>query len=163
MTKTTNIYLKPKPIFWLISNLFTILLVASAILICNHYKDYHELIKYVGLLITLVGFLFLFYKYIDMLICTNWIITDEQLIIKKGVFIRTVNYIELYRIYDYEEKQTFIQSLFNITTLCIHSGDKSHPVLPMYGLKKDDTIISTIRGRVEKERLNKKIYEFTNR
>jgi uncharacterized membrane protein YdbT with pleckstrin-like domain len=98
-----------------------------------------------------------------MLLCTKWIITDEQIVIKKGVFAKSVNYVELYRVYDYEERKTFIQALFHNTSLYIHSGDKSHPVLCMFGLDEDETLISTIRQRVEKQREIKRIYEFTNR
>jgi uncharacterized membrane protein YdbT with pleckstrin-like domain len=91
------------------------------------------------------------------------LITDEQILIKRGVFTKSVNYIELYRVYDYEERKTFIQALCHNTTIYIHSGDKSHPILCMYGLNEDDTIVSKIRQRVEKQREIKRIYEFTNR
>ena len=46
-----------------------------------------------------------------MLLCTKWIITREQIKIYQGVLSKRINYIELYRVYDYEEKQSFIQSL----------------------------------------------------
>ena len=50
-----------------------------------------------------------------MLLCTKWIITREQIkTISRECFQKWINYIELYRVYDYEEKQSFIQSL--ITT-----------------------------------------------
>lgn len=157
-----NIVLKPKFIFWLTSNFFLFALVAFIVLLSNSYKQF-EVAKYAGAILSLGVFIFLFYKYIDTLICTKWIITDEQILIKKGVFSKTVNYIELYRVYDYEEKKTFIQALCRNTTIYIHSGDKSHPILCMYGLQEDNNIINIIRQRVEKQREIKRIYEFTNR
>lgn len=157
-----NIVYKPKFIFWFVSNFFLFALIAFLILLSNSYKQY-EIVKYAGACLSLGIFFFLFYKYIDILICTKWIVTDEQILIKKGVFSKSVNYIELYRVYDYEEKKTFIQALCKNTTIYIHSGDKSHPILCMYGLKEDNNIIPTIRKRVEKQRKIKSIYEFTNR
>lgn len=70
-----------------------------------------------------------------MLLCTKWIITREQIKIYQGVLSKRINYIELYRVYDYEEKQSFIQSLINNTNIYIYSGDKSTPELLMNGLK----------------------------
>jgi uncharacterized membrane protein YdbT with pleckstrin-like domain len=128
----------------------------------NSYKQY-ELVKYAGMSFSFGGFVYLFYKYVDILICTKWIVTDEQILIKKGVFVKSVNYIELYRVFDYEERKTFMQALFKNTTIYIYSGDKSHPVLCMFGLDEDDDLISKIRARVEKQREIKRVYEFTNR
>jgi uncharacterized membrane protein YdbT with pleckstrin-like domain len=157
-----NIVLKPKFIFWLTTHAVFLVGIVVIILLSNSYKQY-EIVRYAGAILSLVIFTVLFYKYIDMLLCTRWIVTGEQIIIKKGVFSKTVNYIELYRVYDYQERKTFIQALFNNTTLYIHSGDKSHPILCMYGLKEDESLIVSIRERVEKQRKIKEIYEFTNR
>ena len=83
--------------------------------------------------------------------------------IYQGVLSKRINYIELYRVYDYEEKQSFIQSLINNTNIYIYSGDKSTPELLMNGLKANSDIIQTIRNRVEEQKKKKGIYEFTNR
>ena len=90
-------------------------------------------------------------------------ITREQIKIYQGVLSKRINYIELYRVYDYEEKQSFIQSLINNTNIYIYSGDKSTPELLMNGLKANSDIIQTIRNRVEEQKKKKGIYEFTNR
>ncbi|MDL2297322.1 PH domain-containing protein [Bacteroidales bacterium OttesenSCG-928-B11] len=162
MNRSNDIILKPQFIFWIISNLpvFTVLFIT--VIVSYHFKHY-EIAKIIGSSLSLIVLLFLFYKYIDLLICTKWIITKEQIIIKKGVFFKTINYIELYRVYDYEEKKSFIQALVANTNISIHSGDKSHPVLEMCGLKEDNNIIPVIRERVESQRETKQIYEFTNR
>ena len=98
-----------------------------------------------------------------MLLCTKWIITREQIKIYQGVLSKRINYIELYGVYDYEEKQSFIQSLINNTNIYIYSGDKSTPELLMNGLKANSDIIQNIRNRVEEKKKKKGIYEFTNR
>ena len=89
--------------------------------------------------------------------------TTVQIKIYQGVLSKRINYIELYRVYDYEEKQSFIQSLINNTNIYIYSGDKSTPELLMNGLKANSDIIQTIRNRVEEQKKKKGIYEFTNR
>ena len=77
---------------------------------------------------------------------------------------KRINYIELYRVYDYRTKsKVLVQSLINNTNIYIYSGDKSTPELLMNGLKANSDIIQTIRNRVEEQKKKKGIYEFTNR
>ena len=146
-----DIILKPKFRYWLMKN-FLLITLAIFVFIFSKYIREHELLKFI-----------IFYRYISMLLCTKWIITREQIKIYQGVLSKRINYIELYRVYDYEEKQSFIQSLINNTNIYIYSGDKSTPELLMNGLKANSDIIQTIRNRVEEQKKKKGIYEFTNR
>ena len=55
------------------------------------------------LYLSLFLFLVLVYTYIDMLFCTSWHITEERIQLKRGVFYKKRDYIELYRVVDYED------------------------------------------------------------
>ena len=107
--------------------------------------------------------LYLFYNFISSLLFTKWIVTVEQIKIYRGVFLRTIDYIELYRIYDYQEKRNILQVITNNSTIVIYSGDKSHPVLVIPGIPRKGDTIQNIRSRVEQQKTKKGIYEFTNR
>ena len=72
------------------------------------------------------------------------------------------NYVELYRVIDYREDQSFIQMVFGIKTITIYSGDRSNPQLKLIGIKNDMDLISIIRQRVEYNKKRRNIYEFTN-
>ena len=57
----------------------------------------------------------------------QFIISSEQLIIQHGVFQRTSDYIELYRIVDFCEQRDIMEQLFGLKTVSIYSGDRTNP------------------------------------
>lgn len=156
-----SIVLKPTFIHWLTSNLLVII-TAMLLIVFSSFIKQTKILQYGGLILSFLLFIILFYRYLYTLFFTKWIITEEQIYIIEGIFSQRTDYLELYRIIDYAEKQTLIQRILNITTIYIYSGDKSNPILPMSGIKKNKTIISTIRNRVESQKKKRGIYEFTN-
>lgn len=160
---TSPVTLRPQIIYWLFNNLFLIafgLLILSASL---YFKSSFQPLIYMGLIVFFFTIILSFYKYIEIRYCTKWVITEEQIKIYKGVFLRSVNYIELYRIFDYEEKKSFIQLLLKNTNIIVRSGDKSSPILVIFGIKAGTGIVDLIRERVEIQKQKKSIYEITNR
>ena len=97
-----------------------------------------------------------------MLVSQKWIIGDETLCRVKGVFARHTDYIELYRIVDYKESQTLLQRLMGIKTITIFSTDRSDATMDMRGISVDEDVIGHIREKVEKCKIDKRIYEITN-
>lgn len=51
----------------------------------------------------------------------RFIITDEQFIYEHGVFRRTRDFMELYRIVDFREESSFSQQIFGLKTIQIYS------------------------------------------
>jgi uncharacterized membrane protein YdbT with pleckstrin-like domain len=90
-------------------------------------------------------------------------ILSEQIIYEHGVIHKTRDFLELYRIVDFQEECSFIQQIFNLKTVKIYSGDRSTPRLDMIGMDKNDNLIPTIRERVNTNRKRNGIYEITNR
>ena len=88
----------------------------------------------------------------------RFIVSSEQLIIQHGIFHRTSDYIELYRIVDFSESRDILEQLFGLKTVSIYSGDRTNPKLDIYGVKE-----AIIRERVEYNKRRKGIYEITNR
>lgn len=95
--------------------------------------------------------------------CTLFQITSEQIIYEHGVFHRTRDYIELYRVVDYREDSNFVQQLFGIKTVKVFSGDRTTPCLNMMGMDRSDDLIPTLRERVTYNRMRNGVYEITNR
>lgn len=104
---------------------------------------------------------FLLAKYI-VIRSVCWIVDEETLCTKKGVFAKRTDYIELYRVVDYTEKQTFLQSFFGVKTITIISTDKTDAILDIYGVPNRLDLIRHIRKKVEISKRNKHIYEITN-
>lgn len=119
---------------------------------------YHEYAIYVCMVILL----HLLFKLI-YLARMEYIITGEQIIILHGVFSHSTDYVELYRVVDYQQQRSLPQQLFGLKTVTIFSGDRNNSKLDMIGIKADYDIVSEIRYRVEFNKKNKGIYEITNR
>ena len=93
---------------------------------------------------------------------TRYHIGPEQFISEHGVFIRKVDYIELYRIVDFQEHQSLLQQLCGLKTVRILSMDRNTPRLDLTGVRRGNDIVPLIRERVEYNKRKKGIYEITN-
>lgn len=102
-----------------------------------------------------------YYRFV-LLRGTSYAITAQQLIYERGVFSRNSDYIELYRVLDYDEKRSFMQMLLGLKTVCIHSGDRTTPRLDIIGVPEQMDIISILRERVMYNRSRMNIHEFAN-
>ncbi len=92
----------------------------------------------------------------------QWIITDEQIVFIRGIFTREKDYIELYRVNDFNEVQSLIQRILGLKSIYISSSDKSHPLLKMSGVGSNIEVLNVVRTRVELNKKEKKIYEMAN-
>lgn len=93
----------------------------------------------------------------------QFIISSEQLIIQYGVFHRSSDYIELYRIVDFSEQRDILEQLFGLKTVSIYSGDRTNPKLDIYGVMEKVDVVGIIRERVEYNKQRRGVYEITNR
>ena len=116
------------------------------------------------LLICFALFLLLYLAYqFFYLAGMRYVVTDEQLIFLHGVFQRSTDYMELYRVVDYQQNRTFLQQLLGLKTITILSGDRNMNRLDIIGVRETENIVSEIRNRVEYNKRMKSIYEITNR
>ncbi|MDR1459686.1 MAG: PH domain-containing protein [Bacteroidales bacterium] len=157
-----TITLKPQIRYWL-QNYFLVLPVAAGIVYLSRKYIVHEYVETAILVLLAVIFIVLLYTYVDMLLCTIWQITEYNIQIIRGVFNRKTDYIELYRVVDYKETQTLVQRIFKNKTVWILSGDRTTPVLLIFGIDYDLEIVEEIRKRVEIQKKAHGIYEITNR
>lgn len=162
MMKNDDITFSPSLIYWFIRNIPVIILFI-AFIVTAKILSHFEYVSISLCVLALICLLIIFRNFLKIL-TTKWVVTSEQIKIYEGIINKSINYIELYRVYDYEVKQNIVQAAVGLKNVYIHSGDKSTPELKMYGiLSKDIDIISLIRNRVEKQKRIKGIYEFTNR
>ena len=89
-------------------------------------------------------------------------ITGEQLVYEHGVFSRSRDYIELYRIVDFDEKRSFLQLILGLKTVVVHSGDRTMPKLLIIGIREQNDIVTPLRERVSYNRKRMNIHEFAN-
>ena len=118
---------------------------------------YRSVLLGVGLLLVLkVCYSLLFLKKMV------YTITGEQLVYEHGVFTRSRDYIELYRVVDFDEKRSFLQLLLGLKTIIVHSGDRTMPKLKIIGIREKADVVSCLRERVSYNRKRMNIHEFAN-
>ena len=114
------------------------------------------------LVLSLLASLCLLYRFI-YLRSIRYHIGSEQLICEHGVFQRSVNYMELYRVVDFAEHQTLMQQLCGLKSVTVLAMDRTTPKLDMTGISKSYDVVSLIRTKVEMNKRRKGVYEITNR
>lgn len=118
---------------------------------------YRSVLLGVGLLLVLkVCYSLLFLKKMV------YTITGEQLVYEHGVFTRSRDYIELYRVVDFDEKRNFLQLLLGLKTIIVHSGDRTMPKLKIIGVREKADVVGCLRERVSYNRKRMNIHEFAN-
>lgn len=105
--------------------------------------------------VSLIILAFGYYKY-AFILSHSYYITDQQLIIERGVFTKTVNYLDLYRVKDIKVSQPFLTKMVNLMNVTLLSFDTTEPILTMKGVKTS-SIVQTIRNHVQECRQRNKI------
>lgn len=82
---------------------------------------------------------------------------DGQIIIIKGVFSKTEEFIEYYRIRDFKKYQSFWMRLFGVMRITFRTNDKLNPKLEIDGLNKSD-LLHVLRPHINKNRLKYKVF-----
>jgi uncharacterized membrane protein YdbT with pleckstrin-like domain len=86
-------------------------------------------------------------------------IFEDRISMREGVFSLSKNFLELYRVKDYEVSQSFFMRIFNLMNVKLHTSDKTSPILDFTGIPKSD-VTEIIRNWVEIERKRKGVREF---
>ncbi|QEC78959.1 PH domain-containing protein [Mucilaginibacter ginsenosidivorax] len=85
-------------------------------------------------------------------------ITPEIIRIRRGIFFKRTDQVELYRVKDYILTQPFLLQVCGLMNLTLKSTDPENPIVWLRGIPASD-LVDTLRGYVQQARLNNKIYE----
>lgn len=124
-------------------------------------RDYDRMMGIAMGSLTAFILIFLVLRYV-MLVNVKWLVEEETLCRIKGIFSKQTDYIEMYRITDYKENQSFLQRIMGVKTVTVYSTDRSDEVTDIPGVPADMNLIGIIRDNVEKCRKEKRIYEIAN-
>ena len=156
--KIPTIVLRPHYKQFVIDQLPFILLAVAALTAGLFMDSYGWICFLVG------GMVMMYLTYqIVYLLRMEYIITPEQLLFVHGVVVQATDYMELYRIIDYQQTRSFMQQMMGLKTIKVYSQDKNMPVLDIIGIRDHWDIVAQIRERVEFNKRNKGVYEITNR
>ena len=93
----------------------------------------------------------------------KWTITRKQLKTEWGVMSRDIHYVELYRVVDYCERQSFMQMVFGLKDIIVYSNDRTTPAQRIYGIPAGLEIIPKLKELVEQQKKEYHVYEIANR
>jgi len=90
------------------------------------------LVGWLTLLLCLVGvgLIIVLIKWIEN-IATTYEITEDRLILRKGIFVKSIDEVELYRVKDVRLDFTLINQWANIGTITITSSDETTRTAPL--------------------------------
>lgn len=95
---------------------------------------------------------------------TTYIVTENRLIVKKGIIKTSEDETRLYRIIDLQGTQSFIEKINKTGTIIIHSDDASTPTVEIQHIKNYAKVKEMISQLVEESRKknNVKTSEFVH-
>lgn len=88
----------------------------------------------------------------------EYIITSERIRIIEGLLGKSREDIELVRVQDIDQSQTFSERLFNLGDILIRSHDSSHPQLTLHNLRDPQRVHEILRRAVLKSRERHRLY-----
>lgn len=81
--------------------------------------------------------------------CTRYTLTTERLRISTGVFTRTVEELELYRVHDSSLVEPLLYRLVGLATILITTSDYSAPHVRLVGVADGEAVREALRKHVE--------------
>ncbi len=94
---------------------------------------------------------------------TSFTVDNDQIIVRQlspvGILEKRT---ELYRLVDFSKTQTFVDTLFGLSTLQLRSTDANTPLVKVYGIRNGAAVIALIREETERCRVLKGVREITS-
>ena len=88
---------------------------------------------------------------------TVYTLTDQRLSIRRGVFNRVTEDLELYRVRDTRLEQTFFERMFGLGEVILFTSDASTPEIHLPWLKNAATLRESVRRLSEARRDAKRV------
>jgi len=154
------ITLKPTVRYWIMTNLIWGIFI-SLLFFAVVFFRFEWYLNYLLGVVTMLLVMISGWHYVVLRNIT-YIIDIEQIVVKQGVFNRTIDYMELYRVFDYQKRQNLVEVFLGIMNVVILSRDITKSKLVLIGIQNSNDVIPLIRDRVEIQKQKKGILEFNN-
>lgn len=89
----------------------------------------------------------------------NYELTTERLKHSSGVFSRSVEVLELYRVKDMKQELPFHFRIFGLGRILLQTSDRSTPDVVLNAIHRSTEVADLIRGHVEAQRDKKRVRE----
>jgi uncharacterized membrane protein YdbT with pleckstrin-like domain len=152
-----KILVRPQLSYFILNKIHIPLLIIACFFLKNIAGLYSVLILGIVLIILLFKFLFDFLEFINI----SYFITEQQIISERGFFYKKTNYMEMYRIIDYQTKRSLIHIILNLMNVELITMDVTTPILNIRGIKYNSNFVFTIRERDENAKKIQNILELS--
>lgn len=88
---------------------------------------------------------------------TTYTLTDERLKTTRGVFTRTTDDLELYRVRDNHFEQSFAERIFSLGQVVLFTTDETSPEIRLAFIKDAEAVREKVRTLVEARRDAKRV------
>jgi len=165
-----TVYFKSRPSQLInLGNFLLTILIVPVILLMDELLKQHPLILFIPvklavhiyrLPVYLGAFALLNLAYqILRVYCIRYEIDSEELRQYSGIFLRKHEYVELYRVKDFQIEKPLIYRIFGLGNLTIYTSDKTTPVFHLYAIREPEEKYKILRGLVELNRREKHVFE----
>lgn len=89
--------------------------------------------------------------------CRLYIITTQRIIIATGVFSRSTDEVELYRVTDYKLVEPFWERIFRLGSIVVTTSDEANPTVNLEGIRNAAALRDELRKHVEACRDQKRV------
>ena len=88
---------------------------------------------------------------------TTYRLTTERLITERGIFNKTIDTLELYRVRDMQITQPFTQRLFGLQTIHLLTADTTTPSVVVDHIPVSVGLPDKLRAQIEETRMQKRV------
>ena len=145
------VLLRPALSFAILKNINLIILTIM-ILILSVFINVHEIA-----FASIVPAILLIYRIMYWRM-VKYEISSSQIKYTRGVFQINIDFLEMYRIKDFDQRQSLVMRLLSIMHIHLMTSDITHPVLELKGIPKSN-IADVLRKLVLKSRKENRVYE----
>lgn len=85
-------------------------------------------------------------------------VNQNQIKFSRGIFNYKIDYLELYRVKDFETQQPIFLRIFKLMNLTLSTSDQSHPLLVLQGIPESN-LPDIIRDLVQNARTKNRVLE----
>lgn len=94
-------------------------------------------------------------------LATTYEVTDDRLILRRGIFVKSIDEVELYRVKDVRLDFTLIGQMVRLGTISLTSSDETTRTTPLVMRDIDDAAVrrERLRGLVDTARQRRRVRE----
>jgi uncharacterized membrane protein YdbT with pleckstrin-like domain len=150
MNEQQYISLKPTIVYALLRSLGQFLIMGVIITVSLYFE------VLIGLLVLIIPSMIILFRILYWNL-VSYEISPEQIKYTRGILQRRIDFLEMYRIKDFDQRQSLIMNMLGMMHIRLMTSDISHPMLEMKGIPTSN-IADVLRALVEQSRKENRVY-----